>query len=179
METVTNFLCSSSITLPAYSLLNHNCSLNKNSSFSGFKSTFNRQLNGTLSHTFPLKVVSCAVEDIHKQRSTLESLFCYDKAIREEIIEKPVGLSLAEKDIGDHPRCPSCLAKGAVLCSTCAGSGLYVDSILESQGIIVKVRCLVVILVQCRLWRNWQYYVFRMWWPRSSGTRLMKKVCFQ
>ncbi|XLR10903.1 hypothetical protein S83_038841, partial [Arachis hypogaea] len=38
---------------------------------------------------------------------------------------------------------PYCEAKGVVLCITCAGSGLYVDSILESQGIIVKVRCLV------------------------------------
>ncbi|KHG15973.1 dnaJ [Gossypium arboreum] len=34
------------------------------------------------------------------------------------------------------------VAKGVVLCTTSAGSGLYVDSILESQGIIVKVRCL-------------------------------------
>ncbi|XLR60825.1 hypothetical protein S83_011497, partial [Arachis hypogaea] len=37
---------------------------------------------------------------------------------------------------------PYCEAKGVVLCITCAGSGLYVDSILESQGIIVKVHCL-------------------------------------
>ncbi|KAE9586363.1 putative Heat shock protein DnaJ, cysteine-rich [Lupinus albus] len=64
------------------------------------------------------------------------------KAIREEIIEKPVGLSLAEKVIGNNHRCADCQAKGAVLCATCAGSGLYIDSILESQGIIVKVRCL-------------------------------------
>ncbi|KAM1977119.1 hypothetical protein ACFX16_013949 [Malus domestica] len=34
------------------------------------------------------------------------------------------------------------ITKGAVLCTTCSGSGLYVDSILESQGIIVKVRWL-------------------------------------
>ncbi|KAK8296312.1 hypothetical protein V6Z12_D05G116300 [Gossypium hirsutum] len=43
---------------------------------------------------------------------------------------------------GDNPQCSACQAKGVVLCTTCAGSGLYVDSILESQGIIVKVRCL-------------------------------------
>lgn len=89
-----------------------------------------------------LQAVQCAAGDLHKQRSSLESLFCYDKPIPEEIIEKPVGLSLAEKNIGENPRCPSCHAKGAALCATCSGSGLYVDSILESQGIIVKVRCL-------------------------------------
>ncbi|XP_022154496.1 uncharacterized protein LOC111021761 isoform X2 [Momordica charantia] len=80
--------------------------------------------------------------DVHRRRSTFESLFCYDKAIPEERIEKPVGISLAEKIIGDNPRCTDCHAKGAVLCTTCSGSGLYVDAILESQGIIVKVRCL-------------------------------------
>lgn len=93
-----------------------------------------------------LQTVTCAVGDVHKQRSSLESLFCYDKPIPEERIEKPVGLSLAEKDVGEKPRCLSCEAKGANLCATCAGSGLYVDSILESQGIIVKVRCLGNIL---------------------------------
>lgn len=77
-----------------------------------------------------------------RRRSSLESLFCYDKPIPEERIEKPIGLSLSEKVIGDNPRCTECKAKGAVLCATCSGSGLYVDSILESQGIIVKVRCL-------------------------------------
>lgn len=82
------------------------------------------------------------VGDSHGQRSSLESLFCYDKPIPEERIEKPVGLSLAAKAIGDNLRCNDCEAKGAVLCTTCSGSGLYVDSILESQGIIVKVRCL-------------------------------------
>ncbi|KAJ4978504.1 hypothetical protein NE237_009284 [Protea cynaroides] len=83
-----------------------------------------------------------SVADAHKKRSSLESLFCYDKPIPEEIIEKPIGLALAERRIGENPRCPDCQAKGAVLCTTCSGSGLYVDSILESQGIIVKVRCL-------------------------------------
>ncbi|XP_059668572.1 uncharacterized protein LOC132313694 [Cornus florida] len=85
---------------------------------------------------------SSSVGDINRQRSSLDNLFCYDKAIPEEIIEEPIGLSLAEKVIGDNPCCSGCQAKGAVLCSTCSGSGLYVDSILESQGIIVKVRCL-------------------------------------
>lgn len=82
----------------------------------------------------------------HRRRSSLESLFCYDKPIPEERIEKPIGLSLSEKVIGDNPRCTECKAKGAVLCATCSGSGLYVDSILESQGIIVKVRCLGKVL---------------------------------
>ncbi|XP_043697619.1 uncharacterized protein LOC122648476 [Telopea speciosissima] len=84
-----------------------------------------------------------SVADVHKKSSSsLESRFCYDKPIPEEIIEKPIGLSLAEKSIGDNPRCLDCQAIGAILCSTCSGSGLYIDSILESQGIIVKVRCL-------------------------------------
>lgn len=86
---------------------------------------------------------------MHKQRSSLESLFSYDKAIPEERIEKPIGISLAEKIIGNNPRCIDCEAKGAVLCTTCSGSGLYVDSILESQGIIVKVRCLGISLLFC------------------------------
>ncbi|TQE04267.1 hypothetical protein C1H46_010052 [Malus baccata] len=84
----------------------------------------------------------CSAGDADKQRSSLESLFCYDKSVPEERIEKPVGISLTEKFIGNKPRCIDCEAKGAVLCTTCSGSGLYVDSILESQGIIVKVRCL-------------------------------------
>lgn len=83
-----------------------------------------------------------AVGDAHKHISSLESLFCYDKSVPEERIEKPIGLSLDKKYTGDNPHCPECEAKGAVLCTTCSGSGLYVDSIMESQGIIVKVRCL-------------------------------------
>ncbi|ESW33873.1 hypothetical protein PHAVU_001G105600 [Phaseolus vulgaris] len=98
--------------------------------------------NGSVSSCSSLRSVSSLKADDNKRRSNLESLFCYDKAIPEEIIEKPVGLSLEEKAIGNNPRCTDCQAKGAVLCVTCAGSGLYVDSILESQGIIVKVRCL-------------------------------------
>ncbi|KAK2991633.1 hypothetical protein RJ640_025116 [Escallonia rubra] len=97
-------------------------------------------INGAVSRD--QQAASTAVGDEHRRRSSFESLFCYDKAIPEEIIEKPVGLSLFEKNIGHNPRCTDCHAKGAVLCVTCSGSGLYVDSILESQGIIVKVRCL-------------------------------------
>lgn len=73
-------------------------------------------------------------------------MFCYDKPIPEEIIEEPVGLSISEKEIGDNRRCTCCEAKGALLCATCTGTGLYVDSIMESQGIIVKVRCLGMLL---------------------------------
>ncbi|XP_012476756.1 uncharacterized protein LOC105792640 [Gossypium raimondii] len=94
--------------------------------------------NGSASHG----AESRAVGDAYGRRSRLESLFCYDKPIPEERIEEPVGVSLAEKIVGDNPRCSACQAKGVILCTTCAGSGLYVDSILESQGIIVKVRCL-------------------------------------
>ncbi|EPS58369.1 hypothetical protein M569_16444, partial [Genlisea aurea] len=89
------------------------------------------------------QAIACASGGAHKQRSTLESLLCHDKPIPEETIEKPVGLlSLPEKNVGQNPSCQICGAKGAVLCATCSGSGLYIDSILESQGIIVKVRCL-------------------------------------
>ncbi|KAF5475729.1 hypothetical protein F2P56_007505 [Juglans regia] len=98
--------------------------------------------NGSVYPSLSQGAESCSAGDNHGQRSSLESLFCYDKPIPEERIEKPVGISLAEKMIGSNPRCPDCQAKGAVLCMTCTGSGLYVDSILESQGIIVKVRCL-------------------------------------
>lgn len=98
--------------------------------------------NGSTSPSASNGAESRSVADTHKRRSNFESLFCYDKPIPEERIEKPVGLSLEEKVIGDNPRCQDCKAKGAVLCSTCSGSGLYVDSIMESQGIIVKVRCL-------------------------------------
>lgn len=72
----------------------------------------------------------------------LESLFYTDSGIPEEKIERPTGLPKGLRAIGNNPRCPVCEAKGAVECATCAGSGLYVDAILESQGIIVKVRCL-------------------------------------
>ncbi|KAB2071596.1 hypothetical protein ES319_A08G233000v1 [Gossypium barbadense] len=57
-------------------------------------------------------------------------------------LKNQLGYLWLKKIVGDKPRCSACQAKGVVLCTTCAGSGLYVDSILESQGIIVKVRCL-------------------------------------
>ncbi|EXB96278.1 hypothetical protein L484_001789 [Morus notabilis] len=108
-----------------------------------------------------------SVGDAHRRRSSLESLFCYDKAVPEERIEKPVGIYLAEKLIGDNPRCNDCHAKGAVLCSTCSGSGLYVDSILESQGTIVKVRCLGVA-------GNKGELVGAHWYSRKRKYRRMK-----
>ncbi|XP_066386566.1 uncharacterized protein [Miscanthus floridulus] len=89
-----------------------------------------------------IKIKANAIYDLQRNRSNLESLFCYDKSVPEENIGKPSGLNLEKKNVGDNPPCSSCEAKGAVLCATCGGSGLYVDSILESQGIIVKVRCL-------------------------------------
>ncbi|OMO67835.1 hypothetical protein CCACVL1_20273 [Corchorus capsularis] len=98
--------------------------------------------NGSVPSSASHGAESRAVGDAHRRRSSLESLFCYDKPIPEERIEEPVGLSIAEKIVGDNARCIDCQAKGAVLCTTCSGSGLYVDSIMESQGIIVKVRCL-------------------------------------
>ncbi|XP_011069972.1 uncharacterized protein LOC105155738 [Sesamum indicum] len=121
------------------------CHLPKNSSFLPRIGYANRWSDaGSLSSSCSStpRAVPCTAEDAHRRRSSLESLFCYDKPIPEEIIEKPIGLSLAEKDVGENPRCPSCQTNGAILCATCSGSGLYVDSILESQGIIVKVRCL-------------------------------------
>ncbi|KAK4415368.1 hypothetical protein Salat_2644200 [Sesamum alatum] len=120
------------------------CHLPKNSRFLpriGYAERWNDAAALSSSCSSTHRAVPCTAEDAHR-RSSLESLFCYDKPIPEEIIEEPVGLSLAEKDVGENPRCPSCQTKGAILCATCSGSGLYVDSILESQGIIVKVRCL-------------------------------------
>ncbi|KAL3623905.1 hypothetical protein CASFOL_032721 [Castilleja foliolosa] len=114
--------------------------------FTGYRNSKNEMASGFSTSSFSPRAVKCAVGNVHRQRSSLESLFCYDKPIPEEIIEKPIGISLSAKDIGDNPKCPSCEAKGAILCTTCSGSGLYVESILESQGIIVKVRCLVVVV---------------------------------
>uniref|UniRef100_A0A1D1Z9I3 Chaperone protein DnaJ n=1 Tax=Anthurium amnicola TaxID=1678845 RepID=A0A1D1Z9I3_9ARAE len=88
------------------------------------------------------RIISGSIGDLQRCKSNLESLYCYDKSVPEETIEKPIGLSLSTKQIGNNPACIHCQAKGAVLCATCSGSGLYIDSILESQGIIVKVRCL-------------------------------------
>ncbi|KAL5708684.1 hypothetical protein ACHQM5_019450 [Ranunculus cassubicifolius] len=92
-------------------------------------------------HTFPLHISPQFVSkrDEYICRSSRQAKFCYDKAIPEEIIEKPVAVS--ERNIGENPRCSSCEARGVVPCATCSSSGLYIDSIMESQGIIVKVRC--------------------------------------
>jgi hypothetical protein len=98
--------------------------------------------HGTDMLIFPAQVGANAIYDLQRNKSNLESLFCYDKSVPEEDIGKPTGLNLQKKNVGENPPCSSCEAKGAVLCATCAGTGLYVDSILESQGIIVKVRCL-------------------------------------
>lgn len=137
----TAFSTASAAVLTGYSLINCHHHSRKNSCGYSLlrKEKLGKQPNVAVCC---LKAMSSSVGDVRKQRSSLESLFCYDKPIPEEIIEKPIGISLAEKNIGDNPRCTDCQAKGAVLCTTCAGSGLYVDSILESQGIIVKVRCL-------------------------------------
>ncbi|GAB2300595.1 hypothetical protein Dimus_034630 [Dionaea muscipula] len=85
---------------------------------------------------------SSSTRDTHRGRSSFESPFCDDKGVPEQIIENPIGVSIAEKLIGARPRCTRCQARGAVLCITCSGSGLYIDSILESQGVIVRVQCL-------------------------------------
>ncbi|XP_020160729.1 uncharacterized protein [Aegilops tauschii subsp. strangulata] len=90
----------------------------------------------------PMQIRASAINDLQRSKSSLEALFCYDKAVPEENIGKPAGLDLEKKEVGKNPPCVRCETKGAVLCATCAGSGLYVDSIMESQGIIVKVRCL-------------------------------------
>uniref|UniRef100_A0A0E0KH00 Uncharacterized protein n=1 Tax=Oryza punctata TaxID=4537 RepID=A0A0E0KH00_ORYPU len=84
------------------------------------------------------KIRAGATSDLQRNKSNLESLFCYDKSVPEEDIGTPAGLDLEKKNVGKNPPCISCETKGAVLCATCAGSGLYIDSILESQGIIVK-----------------------------------------
>lgn len=77
-----------------------------------------------------------------KFRNKLEYLYSSDSSVPTEGGVKPTGLASEAAGIGNKPRCVTCEAKGAVQCATCSGSGLYVDSILESQGIIVKVRCL-------------------------------------
>ncbi|XP_021888745.1 uncharacterized protein LOC110807798 [Carica papaya] len=94
--------------------------------------------NGAVPSSASHGAESGSARDAHKRRSNLESLFCYDKPIPEERIEKPVGLSLVEKAIGDNPHCIDCEAKGAVLCATCSGSGLYVDSILRVKASLSK-----------------------------------------
>ena len=80
------------------------------------------------------QIRSSSIIKANRCGSKLEAMFHSDKPIPEEIIEKPVGLSMCEKSIGTNPSCVDCEAKGVVLYSTCSGSGLYIDSILESQG---------------------------------------------
>ncbi|KAA8516908.1 hypothetical protein F0562_017274 [Nyssa sinensis] len=55
--------------------------------------------NGAVSRSCSSEASSSSAGDVHRRRSSFESLFCYDKAVPEEIIEKPVGLSLAEKSM--------------------------------------------------------------------------------
>eukprot|EP00249_Psilotum_nudum_P014460 c24834_g2_i1 orf=407-973(+) len=64
------------------------------------------------------------------------------RSISEEDEGKLVEVSLTTCLIGNKAVCTQCDSKGLGLCATCAGLGLYVDSILESQGIIVKVKCI-------------------------------------
>ncbi|KAL3690539.1 hypothetical protein R1sor_016848 [Riccia sorocarpa] len=80
--------------------------------------------------------------DVEGFRSKFEALLYCGKSVPEEKIEKPSGLPAQALPVGNKPKCLVCEAKGAVVCATCAGTGLYVDSVLESQGIIVRVRCL-------------------------------------
>eukprot|EP00850_Spirogloea_muscicola_P024414 SM000781S22516 [mRNA] locus=s781:68:1575:+ [translate_table: standard] len=77
-----------------------------------------------------------------RYRSKLESLYYCDTSTPKEKIETPKGLPVQAKIIGAYPPCPKCEVLGAVSCPTCAGCGLYVEPTLESQGVIVKVRCL-------------------------------------
>ncbi|KAL0912082.1 hypothetical protein M5K25_018030 [Dendrobium thyrsiflorum] len=104
--------------------------------------TFHRHRSAPRFEFVHSQVKSSSQRELRRFKSSLESLLCYDKSIPEEIIEKPIGLSLNRREIGSNPPCGDCQAKGATLCVTCSGSGLYVDSILESQGILVKVKCL-------------------------------------
>eukprot|EP00850_Spirogloea_muscicola_P004123 SM000017S02863 [mRNA] locus=s17:706249:707768:- [translate_table: standard] len=77
-----------------------------------------------------------------RYRSKLESLYYCDTSTPREKIETPKGLPVQAKSIGEYPPCSKCEVLGAVSCPTCAGCGLYVEPTLESQGVIVKVRCL-------------------------------------
>ncbi|XP_009759597.1 uncharacterized protein LOC107812351 [Nicotiana tabacum] len=133
-------ISSSSVCLPKFSPISI---FNRSTGLFFPRPIFRNTPNNVISQSpSPRAMQINGVGDAHKRISSLESLFCYDKSVPEERIEKPTGLSLAKKSIGDNPHCPGCEAKGAVLCTTCSGTGLYVDSIMESQGIIVKVRCL-------------------------------------
>ncbi|XP_057249693.1 uncharacterized protein LOC104884594 [Beta vulgaris subsp. vulgaris] len=142
METILH--CSSSL---IYQVIPSLSSFHQHKIFRVAFKTANSSLHTSLSCTASSTGALCSAGDRQRRINSLESQFCYDKAIPEQIIGENVGLSVAEKEIGDKCRCGDCQAKGAVLCTTCGGSGLYVDSILECQGIIVKVRCLSKIFV--------------------------------
>ncbi|CAH9111232.1 unnamed protein product [Cuscuta epithymum] len=135
---------SSSTASPKFTSAHNMLVGNTTSIFCSFNQIATNQANGVVSRRFhsQIRAVSHEVGSRNKRISSLESLFCYDKSVPEEVIEKPLGLSLVERNIGNKPPCGGCKASGAVLCKTCSGSGLYVDSIMECQGIIVKVRCL-------------------------------------
>lgn len=78
-----------------------------------------------------------------RYRSKLELLYHTDTSIPEEKIEKPRGLKTRQaRAIGNKPPCQCCRSIGMQECATCHATGLYVEPILESQGVIVKVRCL-------------------------------------
>lgn len=127
---------------PKLTLTNKSCNGFSVKKSAPLKKTYAVSPNGSVSCSSSPEPELNRVEKAHRKRSSLESFFCYDKPIPEERIEKLVGLPSFEKVIGDNPQCDECEAKGAVLCRTCSGSGLYVDAIMESQGIIVKIRCL-------------------------------------
>eukprot|EP00897_Mesotaenium_endlicherianum_P003947 jgi/Mesen1/3580/ME000020S03108 len=78
-----------------------------------------------------------------RYRSQLETLYYCDTAIPEEKIEKPKNLKLLQpKAIGNRPRCGCCKQRGVLECPTCGATGLYIDPIMESQGLLFRVRCL-------------------------------------
>lgn len=98
-------------------------------------------INGALPAE-PSAYENCPGKNPKSTINKLESLLYPDKIVAEENIERPVGLPAMGRAILNKPKCNDCETKGLVVCATCTGSGLYIDSILECQGIIVKVRCL-------------------------------------
>eukprot|EP00271_Cylindrocystis_brebissonii_P006957 TRINITY_DN19947_c0_g1_i1.p1 TRINITY_DN19947_c0_g1~~TRINITY_DN19947_c0_g1_i1.p1 ORF type:complete len:250 (+),score=10.37 TRINITY_DN19947_c0_g1_i1:109-750(+) len=78
-----------------------------------------------------------------RYRSELERLYLWGSAVPEEAIEKPRAVAaMPARAIGTHPPCTHCRCVGVVECATCAASGLYIDPVMECQGILVKVRCM-------------------------------------
>eukprot|EP00249_Psilotum_nudum_P014458 c24834_g1_i1 orf=66-599(+) len=92
------------------------------------------QVSGMLSRT--------SLSGANYYRNGLGSIFHKIRSIPEVNEQKLVGVPLTTCLLDNRPVCAQCDSKGHGLCATCAGSGLYVDSILESQGIIVKVKCI-------------------------------------